>query len=49
MKTKLASYIREGDEVWGGWAGIEVDWRLGEWSGPEGGGQWNKLQLETSN
>ena len=33
---------------WAGRADSEVDWKLAEWPGPEGGVQWNEVWLEAS-
>jgi len=32
-----------------GWADSEVDWKLTEWPGPEGGDEQRKVWLEASN
>lgn len=35
--------LREAVDVHSAWADSEMDWKLAEWTGPEGGDQQNKI------
>lgn len=35
--------LREAMDVHSAWADSEIDWKLADWPGPEGGNQKNKI------